>query len=162
MPPSFEIRRATPKDSQQIHQLIMHLAHYERAPQEVINTPERILEHGFGVSPLFTCWVAVDLELEEESQIIGIAICYIRYSTWKGPVLYLEDIVVKEEYRRHGVGSDLFKECLRFAKENKYVKLTWQVLDWNEPAIKFYEKFGSSFDSEWVNCSIDISSQSVE
>jgi ribosomal protein S18 acetylase RimI-like enzyme len=162
MLPVFQIRKANPEDSNQIFQLILELAHYERAPQEVINTPEKILQHGFGETPLFSCWVAIDLELPPENQIVGIAVCYIRYSTWKGPVLYLEDIVIKEEYRRNGIGTSLFKACLRYAKEKEFSRMSWQVLDWNEPAIKFYEKYGSNFDSEWLNCYIDIANQSLE
>lgn len=157
MHPGFLVRPAVPDDSQAIFSLIELLAHYERAPEQVINTPEKIRSHGFGEAPLFKCWVAAESPSEQEpAGILGMALCYVRYSTWKGPVLYLEDIVVRDEHRRSGIGSALFKACLAYARENGFSRMSWQVLEWNEPAIKFYEKYGATFDGEWVNCSIDL------
>lgn len=152
------VRAAVPEDSQQIFDLVQMLAVYERAPEQVINTPDKIREHGFGSSPLFKCWVA---EMPNGA-IAGMALCYLRYSTWKGPVLYLEDIIVDDAYRRKGVGSALFEACIKHAKESGFVRISWQVLEWNEPAIKFYEKYGAAFDGEWVNCAIDLSNEPLE
>lgn len=162
MNPRFTVRPAAADDSSQILNLIQLLADYERAPQEVINSAAKIAEHGFGPNPIFKCWVATDAEINNPDNIIAIAVCYTRYSTWKGPVLYLEDIVVADAYRRLGIGSMLFNTCLDFARNNGFSRLSWQVLEWNEPAIKFYEKYGSTFDSEWVNCSIDFGYKSLE
>lgn len=145
------IRPAFPEDADGIFQLIHELAVYEKAPQEVINTAEAIRLHGWGAIPLFHCWVACI-----ENTIVGMALCYVRYSTWKGPVLYLEDIVVNEAHRGKGIGKELFAACVQFGRENNYPRMTWQVLDWNEPAIRFYEKYGAKFDAEWLNCSIDL------
>lgn len=146
------IRPASSEDADAIFKLIHELAVYEKAPQEVINSADAIRQHGFGNLPLFHCWVA-----SIDDSIVGMALCYIRYSTWKGPVLYLEDIVVNESYRGEGIGKDLFEACVQFGRENNYPRMTWQVLDWNEPAIRFYEKYGAKFDAEWLNCSIDLS-----
>ncbi|MCC7297632.1 MAG: GNAT family N-acetyltransferase [Bacteroidia bacterium] len=153
----FTTRKATQADSESIFNLVYELAVFERAPNEVTNTTEAIQKHGWGENPLFHCWVA-----EVEGTIVGIALCYIRYSTWKGPVLYLEDLVVSEAMRKHGIGTALFNECVQFGRENGYPRMTWQVLDWNTPAIEFYKNYGASFDSEWVNCSISLQNESME
>jgi GNAT superfamily N-acetyltransferase len=154
---AFTVRPASPDDSISIFELVQLLAEYEKAPEMVINTPEKIRKHGFGENPLFLCWIA-----ENEDGCLGMALCYLRYSTWKGPVLYLEDIVVKDEYRRHGVGTALFQCCLDYARQNGFARLSWQVLEWNEPAIKFYKKYGADFDGEWVNCSLDLSNEPMD
>lgn len=151
MAAAFAIRPAVPEDSESIHRLILDLAEFERAPEQVINSASAIRRHGFGANPLFVCWVA-----EIHHTIVGLALCYIRYSTWKGPVLYLEDLIVQEPYRRDGIGSALFDACTEYGRSNGFQRLSWQVLDWNEPAIKFYEKYGATFDNEWVNCSIEF------
>jgi len=156
---AFEIRRAIPEDSTEIFNLIQLLAEYERAPNQVVNSPENIRFHGFGENPIFYAWVATRqkrMDDGKQNDLLGMAICYIRYSTWKGPVLYLEDLVVKDEYRKLGVGSALLDACLDFAKEKKHTRMTWQVLEWNEPAIKFYKKHGVTFDAEWLNCTIEL------
>jgi GNAT superfamily N-acetyltransferase len=157
MSSGVQIRPAQPTDAQIIFELIHELAVFEKAPDAVINTPQQIIEHGWGPAPLFVCWIA-----EMAGTPVGMALCYTRYSTWKGPVLYLEDIVVKEAFRGNGAGKLLFQTCLDHARANGYRRLSWQVLDWNESAIAFYKRYGANFDAEWVNCSIDIAHEPVE
>lgn len=133
-----------------VHALIYELAVYEKAPREVTNTVEDMLRDGFGDNPVFSCLVA-----EEDGRIIGMAIYYIKYSTWKGKGIYLDDIVVTESMRGKGVGKLLFGEVLRAAKACGAKQLHWQVLYWNDPAIGFYKKYKASFDEEWINCKLD-------
>ncbi|MFZ9694796.1 MAG: GNAT family N-acetyltransferase, partial [Chitinophagaceae bacterium] len=114
-------------------------------------TLEHFQESGFGTSPVWWAFVA-----ENESGIHGFALYYIRYSTWKGQTLYLEDLIVTEALRGKGIGSLLFEKILQEAKEKDYIRVSWQVLDWNEPAIKFYKKYNASLDSEWINGAIEI------
>ena len=146
MTSEIQVRKGNATDIQGALQLIQELATYERAPHEVIVTEDKMKEWGFGNQPLFEFFVA-----EYQSNIVGIALFYIRYSTWKGPMIYLEDIVVKEEFRRHGIGHLLFKQVALTCKERNYFGMTWQVLDWNTPAIAFYEKYGSEISTEWYN-----------
>ncbi len=142
------IRKGLPSDIPQVFDLIMELATFEKAPEEVIHTPEKLLADGFGEHPQFSLWVA-----ESGTNIVGMAICYIRYSTWKGPCLYLEDIVVTADQRNQGIGKALFDAVMAYAAEKKYPQVNWQVLDWNTPAIQFYEKSGAAFDPHWINVS---------
>ncbi|MEN9511061.1 MAG: hypothetical protein RLZZ370_880 [Bacteroidota bacterium] len=149
---SLVIRLAKPEDVASVYQLIVELAAYERAPQEVINTPERMLADGFGRDRnWFGCAVA-----EVHGQITGMAIWYFRYSTWKGRCLYLEDFYVSPEYRRSGIGASLFEYVLNYGIAQQCQKLVWQVLEWNEPAIQFYKKYDSHLDPEWLNGSITL------
>lgn len=148
---SCRIRNAKPEDVNAIHALIGELAEFEKAPHEFVNTPEKLLKDGFGDNPLYMCFVA-----EVEGQVAGMSFCYVRYSTWKGKVLYLEDLIVKEEYRGKGIGTALFAHTIAYAREHGYFRLQWQVLDWNEPAIAFYRKFSASFDPEWLNAWVDV------
>jgi GNAT superfamily N-acetyltransferase len=141
------IRKAEKADMQAVLDLIKELALFERAPGEVTNTVEKMLEDGFGKKPVFYCDVA-----EVNNVIRGIAVYFIKYSTWKGKCVYLDDIVVTESYRKQGIGRLLFENVMRFAKEINAEQLHWQVLDWNTPAIEFYKKYNASFDDEWVNC----------
>jgi GNAT superfamily N-acetyltransferase len=143
------IRDGRETDAEQVWQLICELAKYERASDEVITTPDILRRDGFGQHPLFSLDVA-----EAGGEIAGIAICYVRYSTWKGPVLYLEDIVVKESLRGKGIGDLLFRKVLARTLSGHYHSLVWQVLDWNEPAIHFYKKYGAEQSSEWLNMRI--------
>lgn len=140
------IREARPEDITHILALIRELALYEKAPQEVTNTEEAILRDGFGPEPAFQCKVAV-----ADGQIVGMYIWYVRYSTWKGKGLYLEDIIVTEPMRGKGIGKKLFEACMQDAADMQANFMIWQVLDWNEPAIKFYQTYGASFDGEWIN-----------
>lgn len=145
------IRPATENDVPQIMGLIHELALFEKAPDEVINTAEQMKKDGFGANPLFKCLVA-----ETSAGIIGFALYYYRYSTWKGKCLYLEDFYIKEDFRNFGVGKLLFDTIIETAKHDNCKRINWQVLDWNEPAIKFYEKYNSGFDKEWWNGYIEL------
>lgn len=146
---SIQLRQANKSDIPAILELIKELAHYEKAPHEVTITPEILERDGFGDHPLF--WVILAEEYGEE---LGMSFYYIRYSTWKGTCLYLEDIIVKEQYRGRGIGKLLMDTTIEKAKEMKMALMVWQVLEWNEPAINFYKKYNAEFDSEWLNCKI--------
>lgn len=143
---SVTIRQATKADCGSILRLIKDLARYEKAPDQVEMTLAQLTDDGFGNSPKFECLVA-----EYEDIVVGMAITYPRYSTWKGAYTYLEDLVVDSEHRNQGVGSLLLKAVIASAVKNRSARLEWQVLDWNEPALAFYKKFNASFDSEWIN-----------
>jgi GNAT superfamily N-acetyltransferase len=144
---SVIIENAVPADVPDILMLIKELAVYERAENEVTVSAANLLRDGFGPDKIFDCFVA-----RENDQVLGIALVYTKYSTWKGRCIYLEDIIVKEDKRGNGIGRKLFKEVVRFAKDNFAGRLEWQVLEWNEPAIGFYKKFNAEFDSTWINC----------
>jgi GNAT superfamily N-acetyltransferase len=148
---TFSIRKASKNDIPAILSLVHELAVYEKAPHEVINTVDQMTEDGFGKNPLFYCYVA-----EAESQIIGFALYYYRYSTWKGKVIYLEDLYVQENMRQLGVGKALFGKIIEVAQEENCQRVSWQVLEWNTPAIKFYEKFKAGFDPEWWNGYVEL------
>ncbi len=143
------IRECEKKDIATVLELIKELAAYERAEGEVEVSVDEMIENGFGSNKLFHCYVA-----EYNSKIIGIALSYFKYSTWKGKCLFLEDIIVTEAHRKAGLGSMLFEEIIKFAKREKVRRLEWQVLEWNEPAIAFYKKYKARFDSEWINCKL--------
>ena len=149
---NFYIRRAERKDCSAMLELIRELAIYEKAPDEVTVDPQHFEESGFGENPV---WWAFVVENEEKT-VVAFALYYIRYSTWKGQVMYLEDILVTESMRGKGVGKMLIDRLIEEAKEKGFKRMTWQVLDWNEPAINFYKKFGAKFDPEWVNVTIEI------
>jgi len=142
----IKIRKAEEKDCTELLELIHELARYERAPDEVSVTPEEFMDAGFGKKPVWEAFVA-----EADGEIVGFALYYIRYSTWKGCRLYLEDILVTETMRHRGIGTKLFERILIEAKEKNYNGITWQVLDWNEPAINFYKKYQSNFEPGWLN-----------
>lgn len=147
----FNIRIAHTDDVPDIFRLIQELALFEKAPDEVENTPERIAIDGFGANPAFICFV-----LEIQGRVQGISVCYIRYSTWKGPVLYLEDLIISEAFRGKGYGKALFEYTLDYARAQGYPRLQWQVLDWNSDAMRFYDAFGAQFDAEWLNAWIPL------
>ena len=146
---NISVRKGTQEDLPQVYALIQELAAYEKAPHEVTNTLAAMQEDGFGTQPVFEFLVA-----EAENNVIGIALYYMAYSTWKGKMLYLEDLVITEKYRRFGVGKKLFDAFARRAQELGAKRLKWQVLDWNEPAIAFYKKLNCNLDSEWINCNM--------
>jgi len=148
---SFHIRPSLPADVAAMMQLIHELAVFEKAPNEVVANAETLLQSGFQEHPLFVAWVA-----EKDGLIVGMALCYIRYSTWKGPVLYLEDLIVTESFRSNGIGKALFEKCIAHAKHNNYRRMVWQVLDWNTPAIDFYKGYGAQIEDGWLNASIDF------
>ncbi len=145
------IRRAGPDDCKRMMELIHELAVYERAPEAVIVTPEHFLDSGFGQNPVWWAFVA-----EVDGVVQGFALYYIRYSTWKGQRMYLEDILVTEDARGKGLGSKLMNALIQEAKDRNFTGITWQVLNWNEPALNFYRKFNTKFDDEWVNGVIDL------
>lgn len=145
------VRTGKESDLEAVLELVKELAEYENALEEVSNTVDRMKVEGFGNQPVFGFFVA-----EKEGEIVGTAIYYYRYSTWKGKRLYLEDIVVTESERGKGIGKELFDATVIKAKETGCTGMMWQVLDWNTPAIKFYEKYNASFDDEWINCSLSF------
>ena len=145
------IRKANASDIPSMMKLIIELAVYERAPGEVTNTEQMMLSDGFGDNPLYHAFVA-----EIDGNIIGFAITYYRYSTWKGRCLYLEDLIVTEEHRKNRIGQKLFDCCIDFGKKNNCKKMIWQVLDWNQPAIDFYNNNNSQLDNGWINGSLDL------
>ncbi len=145
---NISVRKGTKTDLAACLGLIQELAEYERAPHEVTNTVAEMEREGFGQNPLFWFFVAED----NEEGIVGIALYYFAYSTWKGRTLYLEDIVVTERHRRRGIGKLLFDAVAKAAHEAGAKRMAWQVLDWNEPAINFYQKIGATLDAEWINC----------
>ncbi|HEY8513140.1 MAG TPA: GNAT family N-acetyltransferase [Cyclobacteriaceae bacterium] len=147
---SFTIRAGRKEDLPRVLELVRELAEYERAPHEVTNTVAMMEEDGFGPNPVYGMYVA---ELNE--RIVGISVYYYRYSTWKGKRLYLEDIIVTEAERGKGIGKALFNRTLEHTLESGCTGMMWQVLDWNEPAINFYKKYGAKFDASWVNCTIE-------
>jgi GNAT superfamily N-acetyltransferase len=148
----IKIRRAVKEDCQSMMQLVNELALYEKAPQEVTVDFDHFVESGFGKNPVWWAFVA-----EVDQRVIGFALYYIRYSTWKGQRLYLEDILVTESFRGKGIGKLIFDRLIEETKEKKLSGMVWQVLEWNQPAINFYKKYdGVSFDNQWVNCSLSV------
>jgi GNAT superfamily N-acetyltransferase len=145
----IKIRKAARKDCVRMMELIQELATYEKAPDEVTVSLPHFEESGFGPNPVWWAFVA-----EVQGVVIGMALYYVRYSTWKGQRMYLEDILVTEDMRGQKIGSLLFDALIVEAKEKGFNGINWQVLDWNEPAINFYKKYNANFDPEWVNCSI--------
>jgi len=139
------IRKAKPGDEHQIMGLVHELALFEKTPDEVINTPEQLAIDLFEDN-ICQCFV-----YEIEGTIRGIALYYISYSTWRGRCLYLEDLYIQPEFRRGGIGRLLFQKLIEEAKFLKVKRMDWQVLEWNQPAIKFYEKLGATLDPEWIN-----------
>jgi GNAT superfamily N-acetyltransferase len=147
----IKIRPAVKEDCTRMMDLIHELAVYEKAPEQVVVSFEHFVASGFGENPVWWALVA-----EVNGNVEGMALYYIRYSTWKGQRMYLEDLVVAENMRGHKIGSLLFDALIIEAKAKKFKGMNWQALDWNEPALNFYRKYNSSFDPEWVNCSIDF------
>ena len=142
----IKIRKGTEVDLEQVLSLVKELAIYEKAPNEVEVTIQEMQNWGFWKDKVFDFFVA-----EHQDKIIGIALYYYKYSTWKGKCLFLEDIIVTETYRRYGLGSKLFNEVALVAKQQQVSRMEWQVLEWNEPAINFYKKYSAHLDGEWVN-----------
>ncbi|RYZ55388.1 MAG: GNAT family N-acetyltransferase [Sphingobacteriales bacterium] len=148
------IRPAIVSDCESLLELVRELALYEKAPDEVTVTLEHFRESGFGAAPVWWALVAV-----HDGVVIGFALYYIRYSTWKGQRMYLEDIIVTESFRGHGVGTNLMSALIAVASEKGFSGIIWQVLDWNEPAINFYKRFAVRFDPEWINVSLELNNQ---
>jgi ribosomal protein S18 acetylase RimI-like enzyme len=144
------VRKADIGDMPAVLKLIKELADYEKALNEVEIDLENLEHNGFGKNPLFTCFVA-----ETDEEIVGMALIYFRYSTWKGKTVHLEDLMVKKEYRGKGVGLELYKEVMRFGQENKVKRVEWIVIDWNTNAIEFYKKTGATVLSKWKTVQFD-------
>jgi ribosomal protein S18 acetylase RimI-like enzyme len=182
---SINIRPAVKEDCPRLLELVQELATYERAPNEVTVTLDHFVESGFGEKPVWWAFVATSpsdsLSKEEREpktsrshspspserskrtpsegqggEVIGFALYYIRYSTWKGQAMYLEDIIITNDWRGKGIGKLLFDRLIEEAKEKKFNRIIWQVLDWNEPAINFYKKYNAEMDGSWLNCSIYV------
>lgn len=145
------IRKAVKEDCAAMMQLIHELAVYEKAPEEVTVAFDHFVESGFGPNPVWWAFVA-----EVDGLVVGFALYYIRYSTWKGQRMYLEDILVTEKMRGKGIGGLLFDRLIAECKDKKYSGMTWQVLDWNEPAINFYKKYDAAIDPSWLNGSLSF------
>ena len=141
----MNIRPATANDIPGIWELIRELAIYEKAPHEFVITLEQLAKDF--ADKQFFAFVA-----EKDNEIVGMALGYNMYSTWKGLSVYLEDIVVREANRRSGIGSKLFEAVAQYARETNAGKMVWQVLDWNVPAVEFYKKYNANFDEEWKTC----------
>ncbi len=148
---NIKIRKAKRADCPRILELVQELAIYEKAPKEVTVTLEHFEQSGFGSRPVWWAYVA-----EIDGKIQGFALYYIRFSTWKGQRMYLEDLLVTEEMRGKGIGKLLVDKLINEAKKRKLNGIQWQVLEWNEPAINFYKKYNAAFDGEWVNCAMPV------
>ena len=146
---NLNIRTAKADDCPRILELINELAVYEKAPEEVTVDLNHFIEAGFGQNQVWKAFVA-----EVDEQIVGFALYYTRYSTWKGCRLYLEDFIVTEEMRGKGIGKVLFEQVIEKAKNEKYTGMVWQVLDWNQPAINFYNKYKAHLESGWLNAAL--------
>lgn len=146
----FIIRQGRKEDLPSVLELVKELAEFEKAPHEVTNTISMMEEDGFGPNPVYGFFVC-----ESSGNLIGLSLYYWRYSTWKGKRLYLEDIIVTEKERGKGIGKMLFDRTMEKAVEENCTGMTWQVLDWNEPAIKFYQKYGANMSDEWMNCNLE-------
>ena len=146
----MNIRTGKPEDMQAVLELIQELADFEKEPDAVLVTVDDLVRDGFGTNPLFNVFVA-----EVESKIVGIALYYYRYSTWKGKTIHLEDLIVKDKMRGKGLGYALYSEIVKQAKKDKIRRIDWNVLDWNTPAIEFYEKSGAKVLKEWRIAQMD-------
>lgn len=141
---SFSIRKAKKEDMSAVFQLIKDLAVFEKEPDAVEITVNDLERDGFGDTPQFECFVG-----EINHTIEGIALFYHRYSTWKGRALHLEDLIVREDKRGLGLGTALLDEVVKYGRELGVKRINWEVLDWNEPAIIFYEKKGAKVMRDW-------------
>ncbi|MBS7231797.1 GNAT family N-acetyltransferase [Flavobacterium psychroterrae] len=140
----MNIRKGNPEDMESVLGLIQELAIFEKEPQAVVITVDDLVRDGFGENPLFHVFVA-----EVEQEIVGIALYYYRYSTWKGKTIHLEDLIVKDKMRGTGLGSALYSEIMKQGKKDNVRRVEWNVLDWNTPAVKFYENSGAKILEEW-------------
>jgi len=145
----MRIRTAEEKDCERMMELVHELAAYEKAPEEVTVTLQEFRDAGFGKNSVWKAFVA-----EENGNIDGFALYYIRYSTWKGARLYLEDFIVTESKRGQGIGKQLFERVIAECKEKNYQGMVWQVLDWNQPALNFYNKYKATTEAGWLNATL--------
>lgn len=146
----INIRPANPEDLSQVYGLIQELARYENEPNEPTVTLEEFIEFGTSPQPSYHVIVA-----EKSKEILGMALYYYGYSTWKGNIIYLDDIVVKQNQRQQGIGSLLFNRLIEISRESQVNQLRWHVLDWNTPAISFYEKINASMEADWITCKLE-------
>ena len=144
------IRKGKRKDIQQVYDLVLELAIYENGLEEVKTSVQEMEEDGFGPDPVFEFFVA-----ENKEGIVGMSLYYYRYSTWKGKLLYIEDLIITERHRRSGLGTRLMEATIKEALQQNCNGIQWQVLEWNEPALAFYKKYNPVLDGEWINCRID-------
>ncbi|PWB20039.1 GNAT family N-acetyltransferase [Flavobacterium sp. HTF] len=146
----MNIRKGNPEDMKSVLGLIQELAIFEKEPEAVVITEEDLIRDGFGESPLFHVFVA-----ETEGEIVGIALYYYRYSTWKGKTIHLEDLIVKEKMRGTGLGSALYAEIMKQGKKDNVRRVEWNVLDWNTPAVNFYKNSGAKILDGWQVVQMD-------
>jgi len=146
---NISLRVAQKEDCPRLIELVNELAVFEKLPEEVTVSLQEFEDSGFGTNPVWKAFVA-----EDNNVIIGFALYYVRFSTWKGRRVYLEDFIVTEEYRGIGIGKLLFEQIIKETKELDYSGMVWQVLDWNEPAIKFYNKYEATIEKGWLNASL--------
>jgi len=146
---NIALRVAKKEDCPRLIELVNELAVFEKLPEEVTVSLQEFEDSGFGANPVWKAFVA-----EDNNVIIGFALYYVRFSTWKGRRVYLEDFIVTEEYRGKGIGKLLFEQIIKETKELGYSGMVWQVLDWNEPAIKFYNKYEATIEEGWLNASL--------
>ena len=146
----YIIREALKIDMPKVLKLIQELADFEKEPDAVEVTVDQLERDGFGPSKAFTCFVA-----ETEGDIVGMALVYFRYSTWKGKTVHLEDLIVRNNLRGSGIGSALYTQVIKYAQNQGVKRLEWVVLDWNEDAIKFYERSGANVMRDWYTVQMD-------
>lgn len=142
--PRMNIRKGNPEDMKAVLGLIQELAEFEKEPNAVLITVDDLIRDGFSETPLFHVFIA-----ELDSEIVGIALYYYRYSTWKGKTIHLEDLVVKEKMRGTGLGYALYSEIIKQGQKDNVRRIEWNVLDWNTPAVQFYEKSGAKVLDDW-------------
>ena len=148
---TMTIRKGIQSDLPAVFALVQELAIYENALDKVNTSVAQYTEDGFGAKPLFEFFVAED----EKAGVVGIAFFYIGYSTWKGKILYLDDLVITDRFRKRGIGKHLMDTLVRYGREQKVNQIRWHVLDWNEPAIRLYKKLGAELDPEWITCKLN-------
>ena len=149
------IRKGTKNDMPQVLELIRELAVFEKEPEAVVVTVADLERDGFGENPLFQTFIA-----EEMGEIIGMALYYYRYSTWKGKTIHLEDLIVKADKRGTGAGFALYKEIIKQGKKDNVRRIEWNVLDWNQNAIDFYEKSGAKVLEDW--CVVQMNEEGID
>jgi len=147
--PGAVLRLAVKSDCRRLLELVIELAVFEREPDAVTVTLQEFEDAGFGPHPVWTAFV-----VEDDGRIVGFALYYIRYSTWKGRRLYLEDLVITESHRGKGYGKLLFDRLIQETRELGFSGMVWQVLDWNEPAIRFYRKYEADLETGWLNAAL--------
>ena len=146
---NINLRVAKKEDCVRLLELINELALYEKAPEEVTVSLQEFEDAGFGANQVWKAFVA-----EVDGLVVGFALYYIRYSSWKGSSFYLEDFLVTEAMRGKNIGKLLFERCIAETKELGFSGMVWQVLDWNEPAINFYKKYEAVVEDGWLNASL--------